>query len=96
MRPLVIPTITDRCLQALVNLVLEPLVEMNSDKHSYGFRKYRSAKMAVGALLFFLRRSLAKASSFPPKGIEASPNPKIMLSGATLPIGESESASPLH
>ena len=46
--PLVIPTITDRCLQGLVKLVLEPLVEMNSDKHSYGFRKYRSAKMGVG------------------------------------------------
>ena len=46
-----VPTITDRCLQALVNLVLEPLVEMNSDKHSYGFRKYRSAKMAIGVLL---------------------------------------------
>lgn len=49
-RPVGIPTITDRCLQALVNLVLEPLVEMNSDKHSYGFRKYRSAKMAIGAV----------------------------------------------
>ena len=58
MRPLVIPTITDRCLQALVHLVLEPLVEMNSDKHSYGFRKYRSAKMAVGRLFFVLTHQL--------------------------------------
>jgi RNA-directed DNA polymerase len=33
-RPLGIPTITDRCLQALVKLVLEPLVEMNSDERS--------------------------------------------------------------
>lgn len=49
-RPLGIPTVKDRCLQALINLVVEPLVEIESDKHSYGFRKYRSTKMALGAL----------------------------------------------
>lgn len=54
-RPLGIPTIEDRCLQALVNLVLEPLVEMRSDRHSYGFRRYRNAKMAIGALRIYLR-----------------------------------------
>jgi RNA-directed DNA polymerase len=54
-RPLGIPTIQDRCLQALINLVLEPLVEMTSDRHSYGFRKYRSTKMALGALRVNLR-----------------------------------------
>lgn len=53
-RPLGIPTILDRCLQALINLVLEPLVEMNSDRHNYGFRKYRSQKMAIG----MVRRNL--------------------------------------
>lgn len=57
MRPLGIPTIHDRCLQALINFVVEPLVEMKSDKHSYGFRKYRSAKMALGALRVNLRSS---------------------------------------
>jgi RNA-directed DNA polymerase len=45
----------DRCLQALVNLVMEPLVEMRSDRHSYGFRKYRNAKMAIGVLRIYLR-----------------------------------------
>jgi len=55
LRPLGIPNIEDRCLQALLNLVLEPLVEMNSDTHSYGFRKFRSAKMAIGALRVNLR-----------------------------------------
>nr|ATI20212.1 group II intron reverse transcriptase/maturase [Juglanconis oblonga]ATI20374.1 group II intron reverse transcriptase/maturase [Juglanconis oblonga] len=54
-RPLGIPTIRDRCLQALINFVVEPLVEMKSDRHSYGFRKYRSAKMAIGALRVNLR-----------------------------------------
>jgi retron-type reverse transcriptase len=57
MRPLGIPTIHDRCLQALINLVLEPLVEMTSDRHSYGFRKFRSTKMALGALRVNLRSS---------------------------------------
>lgn len=49
-RPLGIPTITDRCLQQLVNLVLEPLVESTSDSNSFGYRKYRNAKMAIGVL----------------------------------------------
>jgi RNA-directed DNA polymerase len=50
MYPLGIPTIKDRALQNLINLVLLPLVEMNSDLHSYGFRPYRSPKNAVGTL----------------------------------------------
>ena len=54
-RPLGIPTIRDRCLQALINYVMEPLVEMKSDIHSYGFRQFRSAKMALGALRVNLR-----------------------------------------
>jgi RNA-directed DNA polymerase len=54
-RPLGIPTMRDRCLQALINLVVEPLVEKESDRHSYGFRKYRSTKMALGALRVNLR-----------------------------------------
>lgn len=56
-RPLGIPTIHDRCLQALINMVIEPIVEMTSDRHSYGFRKYRSTKMALGALRVNLRSS---------------------------------------
>ena len=49
-RSLGIPTIGDRCLQNLINLVLEPLVESRSDPHSYGYRRYRSAKHALGYL----------------------------------------------
>lgn len=45
-----IPTIQDRMLQAVINLVLEPIVEMNSDPNSYGFRKYRSKKNAIAAV----------------------------------------------
>jgi len=45
-----IPTIQDRMLQAVINLVLEPIVEMNSDPNSYGFRKYRGKKNAIAAV----------------------------------------------
>ena len=55
LRPLGIPTIQDRVLQHLLNLILEPLVEMTSDLHSYGFRPYRSAKQAVAFLKAHLR-----------------------------------------
>ena len=59
-RTLGIPTIRDRCLQALINLVLEPLVECRSDHHSYGYRKHRSAQHALGYLrnLFYSRFNL--------------------------------------
>lgn len=45
-----IPTIKDRALQTLVNLVLLPLVELTSEPNSYGFRPYRDCKMAIGAV----------------------------------------------
>lgn len=50
LRPLGIPTILDRMLQKLINLVLEPLVESKSDDNSYGFRPLRSAKNAIAAV----------------------------------------------
>lgn len=41
-RPLGIPCMSDRARQALWNISLLPVVEANSDPHSYGFRPYRS------------------------------------------------------
>jgi RNA-directed DNA polymerase len=57
-RPLGIPSLRDRCLQQLVVLVLEPLVEMNSDPHSFGFRKYRNAKNAVASVRTIIQSGL--------------------------------------
>lgn len=37
-------------MQALVNLVLVPLVELTSDPNSYGFRPYRDCKMTLAAV----------------------------------------------
>lgn len=55
MRPLGIPTLKDRALQHLINLILEPLVESTGELHSYGFRPNRSAKNAIAYLRAQLR-----------------------------------------
>lgn len=45
-----ISSIIEKALQQLVFLVVEPLVEYSSDYNSFGFRKYRSPKMAVSII----------------------------------------------
>ena len=47
MRPLSIPTMLDRAMQALYKLALEPVAETWADRNSYGFRKHRSAADAI-------------------------------------------------
>lgn len=49
-RPLSIPTLHDRALQALVKLVLEPEWEARFEPNSYGFRPGRSVHDAIGAI----------------------------------------------
>jgi len=46
-RPLGIPTMTDRAMQALHLLALDPVSETKADRNSYGFRKARSAHDAL-------------------------------------------------
>lgn len=48
MRPLSIPTMRDRAMQALHLLALDPVSEVVSDGQSYGFRKERSTHDAIG------------------------------------------------
>lgn len=60
-RPLGIPTLRDRAMQALFMLALEPAVECVSDPNSYGFRKGRSTHDAR-AQLFNSLSSKASAS----------------------------------
>ena len=54
-RPLGIPTMNDRALQALVKLVLEPEWEARFEPNSYGFRPGRSCHDAVGAIFNAIR-----------------------------------------
>lgn len=42
LRPLGIPTMRDRAIQALYLLAMEPIAELTADKNSYGFRPFRS------------------------------------------------------
>ena len=47
MRPLGIPTMHDRAMQALYALALLPVAETTGDPNSYGFRPYRSCADAI-------------------------------------------------
>lgn len=46
-RPLSIPTMYDRTMQALYALALQPVAETDADKRSFGFRLFRSAQDAA-------------------------------------------------
>jgi RNA-directed DNA polymerase len=48
LRPLSIPTMRDRAMQALYLLTLEPIAEVRADPNSYGFRTNRSTADALG------------------------------------------------
>jgi RNA-directed DNA polymerase len=56
LRPLGIPTKTDRAQQALCLLGLEPFSEQRADKNAYGFRPKRSAADAIEACFQALSR----------------------------------------
>lgn len=49
-RPLGIPVIRDRTVQAAAKLIIEPIFETNFLESSYGFRPKRSAHMAIKAI----------------------------------------------
>lgn len=55
-RPLGIPTMLDRAMQALYLLALEPVSETTADRNSYGFRPHRSTADAIEQLFVNLSR----------------------------------------
>jgi RNA-directed DNA polymerase len=58
-RPLGIPTMRDRAMQALHLLALEPVVESQSDPNSYGFRRNRSTADAMSQLFVCLSKKVS-------------------------------------
>lgn len=54
-RPLGIPTMLDRAMQALYLLALEAVAETKADPNSYGFRKERNPADAMGQCYIILR-----------------------------------------
>jgi RNA-directed DNA polymerase len=60
-RPLSIPTMHDRAMQALYLLALNPIAEVRADPNSYGFRPYRSTADALGqCFVVFAKRHSAR------------------------------------
>jgi RNA-directed DNA polymerase len=58
-RPLSIPTIHDRAMQALFNMALEPVAETTADPNSYGFRPRRSCADAIAQCFLSLCRKVS-------------------------------------
>jgi RNA-directed DNA polymerase len=54
MRPLGIPTLMDRSVQAVYHMAVDPVVETRSDKNSYGFRTGRSQHDAIAYIRSWL------------------------------------------
>jgi RNA-directed DNA polymerase len=57
LRPLGIPTMKDRAMQALYLLALDPVIEVHSDPNSYGFRTERSAADAIEQCFIVLAKA---------------------------------------
>src|SRR5919198_520095 len=58
-RPLGIPTMKDRAMQALYLLALDPIAETTGDRNSYGFRSERSTADAIQQCFNVLARKHA-------------------------------------
>ena len=58
-----IPCIIDHLIQQLFILVLNPIIEVNSDFHSYGSRKGRSSIRAIGDIQKNLQSKIRKRST---------------------------------
>jgi len=59
LRPLSIPTLRDRAMQALYALALKPIAETLGDRNSYGFREGRSCADAICQCFCALAKSYA-------------------------------------
>jgi len=58
-RPLGIPTMKDRAMQALFQLALDPISETRADQDSYGFRWMRSTTDAISQCFILLSQKMA-------------------------------------
>lgn len=59
LRPLGVPTMKDRAMQALYLLALEPVAETTADWNSYGFRPERATRDAAGQCFITLSRKVS-------------------------------------
>lgn len=59
LRPLGIPTMKDRTMQALYLMALDPVAETTADSHSFGFRKERSTADAIQQCFIDLSKTVS-------------------------------------
>lgn len=79
LRPLGIPTLTDRVVQMALVLILEPILEADFEDCSYGFRPGRSAHQALGAIQQGLQAGLTAIYDADLKGYyDSIPQDKLM------------------
>jgi hypothetical protein len=78
-RPLGIPTVTDRVVQAAVRMVIEPIFENRFAQHSYGFRPGRGCKEALRRVEELLRAGRQHVVEVDIKGyFDAIPHDRLM------------------
>jgi RNA-directed DNA polymerase len=78
-RPLGIPTVTDRVVQAAVRMVIEPIFENRFAKHSYGFRPGCGCKDALRRVEELLRAGHAHVVDVDIRGyFDAIPHDRLM------------------
>jgi RNA-directed DNA polymerase len=78
-RPLGIPTVTDRVVQAAVRMVIEPIFENRFAKHSYGFRPGCGCKDALRRVEELLRAGNTHVVDVDIKGyFDAIPHDRLM------------------
>ena len=63
-RPLGIPTMLDRAMEALYKLALDPIAETTGDPNSYGFRKERSPADAIAQCFLCFRQKTSPTAVY--------------------------------
>jgi len=63
-RPLGIPTMKDRAMQALYKLALDPIAETTGDPNSYGFRRERSPADAIAQCFLCFRQKTSPTAVY--------------------------------
>jgi RNA-directed DNA polymerase len=78
-RPLGIPVVKDRVVQAAVKLVIEPIFEADFQPCSYGFRPKRDAQQAIEAVAKYVTYGCAQVIDADLKGyFDSIPHDKLM------------------
>ena len=79
MRPLGIPTVTDRIVQTATRMVMEPIFEREFAEHSYGFRTGRGCKDALRRVEELLESGLVHVVDVDIKGyFDSIPHQRLM------------------